>query len=105
MLGCIAAAQTPNTPPAVKTPEPPKQTVLSELQQAKVELALTRLQLIKQQENALNAEAEKPVAEACIELGGRALADCNIIPPNQSQPRYTVSLKPPVVAKKEEPKK
>lgn len=92
--GLVGAAETAK-PPA----EAPKTAVLSELQQAKVELALAKLQLLKAQETALNVEADSYITAACAAIGGKA-GECSVIPPNQGQPRYSVALKPKEEVKK-----
>ncbi len=85
---------------AVAMAQPTANGVLTELQNTKIELAQTRLQLLDAQRRQIEDDIRTVLTEACVGIGGKSMADCNVVPPSQQQPRYAVVLKA-----KEEPKK
>lgn len=104
-MGIAGAAEAPKPKPAETKPVAPKQALLSEVQQLTVEKVQAQLQLTKVQERDLQAQLQGVIDQACRALGGGSAQDCNVLPPNEAQPRYSVLLKaPPAPAPKEEKK-
>lgn len=88
VVGCsLMAAETPKA-------TTPKTAQLSEVEQLKVENIQLRLQLIKASEAELNTALNAVFTAKCVALGGATMADCSAMGPSQSQPGYSVALKP-----------
>jgi hypothetical protein len=106
LTGALATAEKPETKPAVKTPEPPKVAALTELQQVRLEKIQAQMQVLRLQEQTLNAEASGVIAGACRPLGGLTADDCILLPPSQGQ-AVSVQLRPKAAppASKPEPEK
>jgi hypothetical protein len=104
-MGMAGAAEAPKTPPAQPKPVETKQAPLSEVQQLTVEKIQAQLQLTKIQERDLQTQLQGVIDGKCRELGGGAAQDCNVLPPNEQQPRYVVMLRPKPAAPAKEEKK
>jgi hypothetical protein len=92
-MGIAGAAEAPKPTPTQPKPVEPKQAPLSEVQQLTVEKIQAQLQLTKIQDRDLQTSLQGVIDAKCRELGGAAAQDCNVLPPNEQQPRYVVMLR------------
>jgi hypothetical protein len=90
LLAAVAAAEEP-TKPAI-APVAPKTALLSEVQQLRIEKVQAQLQLLKQQEERLTAEAMGAVTDACKGIGGITASDCTVVPPAPGETRAMIRL-------------
>jgi hypothetical protein len=103
MLGCIAAAQTPTTPPAAATTPAP---TFNTAELTSLNYTFKEMRVLAEQHGALVKQRDQIISEACLrvfkapachidEKGALAKGHAPAPAPDE----------PPVVAKKEEPNK